>query len=46
MPIFEEKKNEILNLQKQINETDKVIDVKVYELYGLTEKEIKIVEGR
>lgn len=45
MPIFEEKKNEILNLQKQINETDKVIDVKVYELYGLTEKEIKTVEG-
>jgi len=25
---------------------DKVIDQKVYELYGLTEEEIKIVEGK
>ncbi|MEA2053792.1 MAG: N-6 DNA methylase [Candidatus Thermoplasmatota archaeon] len=31
-------------LDKEIKETDKKIDEKVYELYGLTEEEIKIVE--
>jgi hypothetical protein len=31
-------------LQRQIQATDKQIDVLVYELYGLTEEEIKIVE--
>ncbi len=30
-------------LKKEIEETDKEIDQKVYELYGLTEEEIKIV---
>ena len=33
-------------LQRQIDETDKQIDDLVYELYGLTEEEIKIVESR
>ena len=33
-------------LQRQIEATDRQIDVLVYELYGLTEEEIKIVEGR
>ena len=32
-------------IQRQIDATDKQIDQLVYDLYGLTEKEIKIVEG-
>jgi type II restriction/modification system DNA methylase subunit YeeA len=31
---------------RQIEATDRQIDALVYELYGLTEEEIKIVEGR
>jgi len=37
-------KTEINQLQIQIDATDKEIDHKVYELYGLTEEEIGIVE--
>jgi len=33
-------------LQRQIEATDASIDKLVYELYGLTEEEIKIVEGK
>jgi len=33
------------NIQRQINNTDKKIDKLTYALYGLTEEEIKIVEG-
>ena len=33
-------------LQRQIDATDKQIDKLVYELYELTEEEIKIVEGQ
>jgi len=32
--------------QRQIEATDRQIDGLVYELYGLTEEEIKVVEGR
>ena len=32
-------------LERQISATDREIDQMVYELYGLTEEEIKIVEG-
>jgi hypothetical protein len=32
-------------LQAQIDATDRQIDRLVYELYGLTEEEIRIVEG-
>ena len=32
-------------IQRQIDATDKQIDALVYELYGLTEEEIGIVEG-
>jgi hypothetical protein len=32
-------------LERQIEATDRQIDALVYELYGLTEQEIKIVEG-
>jgi ClpP class serine protease len=31
-------------LQRQIDATDRQIDQLVYELYGLTEEEIKVVE--
>ena len=32
-------------IQRQIDSTDRRIDELVYELYGLTEEEIRIVEG-
>jgi type II restriction/modification system DNA methylase subunit YeeA len=32
-------------LEKQINSTDEGIDKLVYALYGLSQEEIKIVEG-
>jgi hypothetical protein len=42
---FENDKKEVLELQSQINKTDKEIDSMFYELYGLSDEEIKIVEG-
>jgi hypothetical protein len=36
--------NKIEMIQRQIDATDKQIDTLVYELYGLTEEEIKIVK--
>ncbi len=42
---FNSYKEEILKLQKQIDKTDKEIDQMVYELYGLTDEEIEIVEN-
>ena len=33
------------SLQRQVAATDKQIDALVYELYGLTEEEVRIVEG-
>ena len=33
-------------LSRQIESTDAAIDRLVYELYGLTEEEVKIVEGK
>ncbi|MDE3090935.1 MAG: restriction endonuclease subunit R, partial [Chloroflexota bacterium] len=33
-------------LQRQIDATDAQIDALVYELYGLTEEEIRVVEGK
>lgn len=44
LDLFEENKQKAQELQTQINQTDKEIDAMVYELYGLTEEEIKIVE--
>jgi len=43
---FESYQKELLELQSQIDTTDKEIDVMVYELYGLSEDEIAVVEGR
>ena len=40
---FEESINKINPLIRQIEDTDSEIDKMVYELYGLTEKEIEIV---
>lgn len=45
MDAFETKKKEAQDLQTQINQTAKEIDTMVYELYGLTAKEIEIVEN-
>jgi hypothetical protein len=45
MELFEEKKAEVVALQVEIDKTDREIDQMVYELYGLTEEEIRIVEG-
>ena len=41
---FNNYKTEINNLQTEINKTDKKKDQMVYELYGLTEEDIAIVE--
>lgn len=41
---FEVQKNKALAIKSQIEQTDKQIDKMVYELYELTEEEIKIVE--
>jgi ribosomal protein S13 len=45
MELFEENKQKALALKAEIDKTDKEIDQMVYELYGLTEEEIGIVEG-
>jgi len=44
LALFEHDKKEVLELQNQINKTDKEIDQMVYKLYDLTEDEIKIME--
>ena len=45
MQYFKEQKEKAQNLKTKIHKTDKEIDQLVYELYGLTEEEIKIVEN-
>lgn len=42
---FEQEKAKVQAIQTEIDKTDKEIDRMVYELYGLTEEEIAIVEG-
>jgi len=42
---FEEQKLKANNIQQVIQQTDKEIDAMVYELYGLNDEEIAIVEG-
>ena len=44
MEVFETKKEEAQALKSEIDKTDREIDQMVYELYGLSEEEIKIVE--
>ena len=36
----------LLPLKQQLSATDELIDLIVYKLYGLSEEEIKIIEGR
>lgn len=43
--LFEENKQKALSIKSEIDKTDKEIDQMVYELYCLTEEEVKIVEG-
>jgi len=45
MQYFNEQKQKAQELKTQISQTDKEIDRMVYELYGLNEEEIRIVEG-
>ena len=45
MEVFETKKAEAQDLKAEIDHTDKEIDQMVYELYGLTQEEIEIVEN-
>ncbi|MEI8048863.1 MAG: N-6 DNA methylase [Bacteroidota bacterium] len=45
MHYFNEQKQTALELKSEIDKTDKEIDRMVYELYGLSEEEIGIVEG-
>jgi len=42
---FERFKKQALELKSQIDQTDKEIDLMVYELYGLKEDEIKLVQN-
>lgn len=46
LEVFEDTKKELLDLQKQIDSTDKEINSLVYQLYGLTDEEIAVVEGK
>ncbi len=43
--IFDSEKSKLEELKKDIEKTDKEIDKMVYELYGLTEEDIAIIEG-
>ncbi len=45
MAYFNEQKSKAQALQAEITRLDREIDALVYELYGLTEEEIGIVEG-
>jgi len=43
--ILQKNKQKALALKAEIDRTDREIDQMVYELYDLTEEEIRIVEG-
>jgi hypothetical protein len=45
LTFFEQEKQKALTIKNEIDRTDKEIDQMVYQLYGLTEDEIKIVEA-
>jgi len=44
--LFDTSKNKINELQTKIGQTENTIDKLVYQLYGLTQEEIEIVEGQ
>ncbi len=43
---YEESLEQVLPLKERLAKTDALIDAVVYRLYGLTEEEIGVVEGR
>ena len=43
---FNRFKQQAVELKSIIEKTDKEIDTLVYQLYGLTDEEIKIIEGQ
>ena len=43
MDFFDTKKSEILSLKNSIDATDREIDEMVFELYGLSEEEKRVV---
>ncbi len=43
--LFENDKKEALELQAKIDSTDREIDMMIYELYGLSDDEVALVEG-
>jgi hypothetical protein len=43
---YQQSLDKILPLKRQLAQTDKLIDRVVYRLYGLTEEEIRVVEGQ
>lgn len=43
---FEGSMSKLDPLRERIEETDELIDAVVYRLYGLTDEEIEIVEGK
>jgi hypothetical protein len=45
MQLFEKDKAEVLVLKEQIDSTDREIDEMVFELYGLSETERRVVLG-
>jgi hypothetical protein len=45
-PKFEGSMGKLGPLRERIRQTNELIDATVYRLYGLTEEEIRIVEGR
>ena len=46
IPYFSEQKQKAQELKSEINRIDDEIDQKVYQFYGLTAEEIKVVEGK
>ena len=46
LELFEEQKTSLQKLKEEIASTDRQINLLVYKLYGLTEEEIKTVEGQ
>ncbi len=42
---YQQSLDKILPLKCQLAQTDKLIDRVVYRLYGLTEEEVRVVEG-
>lgn len=45
MELFEDNRKKAKGLQTQISQTEKEIDAMVYQLYGLTEEEIEVLEN-